>query len=152
MPRSDYCAYAKDAEQDQDEYEDEDGIIDHTTFDQLLEMDDEEDHEFSKSLVYNYFEQAEKTFEEMEEAMGKLDFANLSRLGHFLKGSSAALGLIKVREACEKLQHYGNRRDATGENNISGEEAETLIAELLVKMRTFYDEAKAFLQRFYEDQ
>jgi len=32
-------------------------------------MDDEEDHEFSKSLVFNYFEQAEKTFGEMDEAM-----------------------------------------------------------------------------------
>jgi osomolarity two-component system phosphorelay intermediate protein YPD1 len=32
-------------------------------------MDDEEDHEFSRSLVWNYFEQAEKTFEDMNNAM-----------------------------------------------------------------------------------
>jgi len=53
---------------DADEFEDN-KIIDHSTFDQLLEMDDEEDHDFSKSLVWNYFEQAEKTFDDMDDAM-----------------------------------------------------------------------------------
>ncbi|KAG0318395.1 hypothetical protein BGZ99_005709 [Dissophora globulifera] len=117
-------------------------IIDHTTFDQLLEMDDEEDHEFSKSLVWNYFEQAEKTFTEMDEAM----------LGHFLKGSSAALGLTKVKESCEKLQHYGNCMDAKGEAKITNDEAKTLIKLLLVEMRKEYDEARDYLEQFYEEQ
>ncbi|KAF9559400.1 hypothetical protein EC968_006624 [Mortierella alpina] len=130
----------------------DDGIIDHTTFDQLLEMDDEEDHEFSKSLVWNYFEQAEKTFEDMDEAMNKLDFPDLSRLGHFLKGSSAALGLTKVKESCEKLQHYGNRKDAAGVNTITNDEAENLIKALLKQMREEYDEAENYLRVFYDDQ
>ncbi|KAG0215673.1 hypothetical protein BGX28_008919 [Mortierella sp. GBA30] len=131
---------------------DENGIIDHTTFDQLLEMDDEEDHEFSRSLVWNYFEQAEKTFNDMEEAMERLDFPDLSRLGHFLKGSSAALGLTKVKESCEKLQHYGNRKDAAGVNTITNAEAESLIRALLVQMREEYDEAENYLRVFYETQ
>lgn len=39
-------------------------------FNQILEMDDDEDdHEFSKSIVYNFFQQAEKTFVEMQTAM-----------------------------------------------------------------------------------
>ncbi|KAF9439094.1 hypothetical protein BGZ76_000056 [Entomortierella beljakovae] len=133
----------------EDEFDDD--IIDHTTFDQLLEMDDEEDHEFSKSLVWNYFEQAEKTFEDMDEAMNKLDFPDLSRLGHFLKGSSAALGLTKVKESCEKLQHYGNRKDASGTNTITNEEAESLIRALLQQMRAEYVEAENYLRVFYEE-
>lgn len=45
-------------------------IIDLDTFSQILEMDDDEDdREFSKSILDNYFEQAETTFKEMEEAM-----------------------------------------------------------------------------------
>ncbi|KAF8977227.1 hypothetical protein BGZ46_007547 [Entomortierella lignicola] len=139
-----------ETETEAEEYDDDDGIIDHTTFDQLLEMDDEEDHEFSKSLVWNYFEQAEKTFQDMDEAMKKLDFPDLSRLGHFLKGSSAALGLTKVKESCEKLQHYGNRKDATGANAITNDEAEGLIRTLLVQMRKEYDEAENYLRVFYE--
>ncbi|KAG0278428.1 hypothetical protein BGZ95_004041 [Linnemannia exigua] len=137
-------------ETDADDFDDNE-IIDHTTFDQLLEMDDEEDHEFSKSLVWNYFEQAEKTFLDMDNAMEKLDFPDLSRLGHFLKGSSAALGLTKVKESCEKLQHYGNRKEAAGVESISNEEAEKLIRSLLVQMRQEYKEAESYLRVFYED-
>ncbi|KAF9957431.1 hypothetical protein BGZ70_009518, partial [Mortierella alpina] len=141
-----------ETEHETDAEELDDGIIDHATFDQLLEMDDEEDHEFSKSLVWNYFEQAEKTFEDMEAAMKKLDFPDLSRLGHFLKGSSAALGLTKVKESCEKLQQYGNRKDAAGVDEITDEEAERLIKALLIQMREEYDEAEHYLREFYEDQ
>lgn len=37
------------------------------TFEQILEMDDdEEEREFSKSIVYGFFEQAEATFKKME--------------------------------------------------------------------------------------
>ncbi|KAI8605957.1 signal transduction histidine kinase [Dissophora ornata] len=140
-----------ETETEADEY-DEDSIIDHTTFDQLLEMDDEEDHEFSRSLVWNYFEQAEKTFEDMNESMKRLDFPDLSRLGHFLKGSSAALGLTKVKESCEQLQHYGNRKDATGANIITNDEAERLIRALLTQMRSEYDEAESYLKDFYDGQ
>lgn len=39
------------------------------TFSQILELDeDEDDHDFSRPMVYDYFEQAEKTFGEMDEA------------------------------------------------------------------------------------
>ena len=44
-------------------------IIDMDIFGQLLEMDDEEDREFSKEIVWNYFEQAESTFEKMDKAL-----------------------------------------------------------------------------------
>ncbi|KAG0354849.1 signal transduction histidine kinase [Gamsiella multidivaricata] len=135
----------------EDDFED-DEIIDHATFDQLLEMDDEEDHEFSRSLVWNYFEQAEQTFKELDDAMTRLDFPDLSRLGHFLKGSSAALGLIRIRASCERLQHYGNCKDADGVTTITNEEARELIKALLVQMRQEYDEAQSYLTAFYEGQ
>lgn len=47
----------------------------------------------------------------MADDSGKNALAELSSLGHFLKGSSAALGIIKVQASCEKMQHYGNKRD-----------------------------------------
>ncbi|RUS23707.1 hypothetical protein BC938DRAFT_474736, partial [Jimgerdemannia flammicorona] len=60
---------AEDSEREQEQEQEEDlGLIDHTVFDQLTDMDDEEDHEFSKSIVWNYFEQAETTFEKMDAA------------------------------------------------------------------------------------
>jgi len=33
------------------------------------------------------------------------DLQELSSLGHFLKGSSATLGLTKVKDMCEEMQH-----------------------------------------------
>lgn len=48
---------------------DPDELIDMSTFEQLLDMDDEEDHEFSYSIVVNYFEQAEATFKDMDAAL-----------------------------------------------------------------------------------
>lgn len=46
-----------------------DDLIDMNTFDQLLDMDDEDDHEFSYSIVQDYFKQAEVTFEDMDAAL-----------------------------------------------------------------------------------
>lgn len=40
------------------------------TFEQILEMDDDEDdREFSKGIVYGFFEQAETTFKQMEVSL-----------------------------------------------------------------------------------
>lgn len=46
-----------------------DELIDMNTFDQLLEMDDEDDHEFSQGIVVNYFDQANETFKDMDRAL-----------------------------------------------------------------------------------
>ena len=44
--------------------------VDMTAFDQILEMDESEtDREFSAGLVLDFFEQADKTFTDMESAL-----------------------------------------------------------------------------------
>lgn len=44
--------------------------VDTVTFGQILEMDDsEDDREFSQSIVFGFFEQAEDTFEKMDQAL-----------------------------------------------------------------------------------
>lgn len=48
-------------------------IIDHTVFDQLLEMDDDEERDFSKSIVTHFLEQAEQTFTNIEENLYAYD-------------------------------------------------------------------------------
>ena len=45
-------------------------IIDQATFSQILEMDEDEDErEFSKSIVYDFFDQARSTFDKMDQAL-----------------------------------------------------------------------------------
>ncbi|KAA8916855.1 hypothetical protein TRICI_000974 [Trichomonascus ciferrii] len=127
-------------------------IIDWYTFDQILEMDEDNRCEFSKSIVYDFFAQAEDTFSEMEEALETPDLAKLSSLGHFLKGSSAALGLTKVKNSCEKIQHLGAGKDETGSTEISDEDnlIQQIVA-ILPDLKEEYFEAKKFFEDFYKD-
>ncbi|KAK6405435.1 Phosphorelay intermediate protein, partial [Oleoguttula sp. CCFEE 5521] len=73
--------------------------------------DDEDEREFSRGIVYDFFTQADSTFKQMDENLESKDLNALSQLGHFLKGSSATLGMTKVKDSCEKIQHYGAHKD-----------------------------------------
>ena len=81
------------------------------------------------------------------------DLTQLSTLGHFLKGSSATLGLTKVKDSCEKLQHYGARKDETGttdepDDDVSLQRCKRTIQEAKDQ---FYL-VKESLKRFYRDE
>lgn len=58
----------KQSEEGSSEFPDFGDNIDSATFEQILEMDDDEDErEFSKSIVYDFFQQADSTFQKMDE-------------------------------------------------------------------------------------
>lgn len=82
----------------------------------------------------------------------KKDLLELSRLGHFLKGSSAAIGLKKVKATCEKIQNVGNCQDEEGTGDIEKEDALKRITPLLPQVKTEYSEAEEYLKNFYEVQ
>ncbi|RVD82372.1 uncharacterized protein DFL_006798 [Arthrobotrys flagrans] len=124
--------------------------VDVETFEQILEMDDGDiDREFSRGLVLGFFEQADTTFEEMNESIKKKDLQQLSSLGHFLKGSSATLGLFKVRDICEKIQHLGALKDEKGTADIKEDEALRQITKLLPKMKEDYAAAESWLKKYF---
>ncbi|KAF7927074.1 hypothetical protein BELL_0113g00170 [Botrytis elliptica] len=125
--------------------------IDSATFEQILEMDDdEEEREFSSSIVFGFFEQAEQTFVKMDDALKEKDLATLSSLGHFLKGSSATLGLTKVKDSCEKIQHYGQQKDEAGTTDEPDKEkCLARIKETLVSVKEEYKEVEKVLKKFY---
>jgi len=78
------------------------------------------------------------------------DLAQLSSLGHFLKGSSATLGLTKVKDSCEKIQHYGQKKDEAGTAD-EPDEAKCLgrIKETLVAVKEEYAEVEKVLKKFF---
>ncbi|KAK9375964.1 signal transduction histidine kinase [Lipomyces chichibuensis] len=129
-------------------------VIDWNTFGQILEMDDDEDdREFSRSIVWNFFEQAENTFTQMDTALTNGDLDQLSSLGHFLKGSSAALGLTKVKNSCEKIQHLGAKKDETGTTELN--DPELCLKEIqiiLESVRQEYAESESFLRKYYDSE
>lgn len=64
--------------------------VDTETFDQILEMDDDDDRDFSKEIVYGFLDQAETTFVKMQDAMyvlTRISTVNLSTVATPLKSS-----------------------------------------------------------------
>jgi osomolarity two-component system phosphorelay intermediate protein YPD1 len=124
--------------------------VDSLTFSQILEMDDSEDNrEFSKSIVYGFFEQAQETFDQMDEALGKSNLEELSRLGHFLKGSSATLGLNKVRDSCEKIQRYGKKENVDGTPEPDEALCLSRLRETIATVKTEYADVERTLRKFF---
>ena len=83
----------------------------------------------------------------------KKDLPQLSALGHFLKGSSATLGLTKVKDSCEKIQNFGAGKDAEG---LSAEPDKELCLknckETIAQAKVEFKEVEAALKRFYRDE
>lgn len=75
----------------------------------------------------------------------------LSDLGHFLKGSSATLGLTKVKDSCEKIQHYGQKKDDTGTKDISEEEGLSKLRTTIEQAKEEFHDVEKVLRKFYND-
>ncbi|KYK58421.1 putative histidine phosphotransferase HPT1p [Drechmeria coniospora] len=126
--------------------------VDMSTFNQILEMDEPGDHEFSASIVFGFFEQAEETFASMATALKEKDLDQLSQLGHFLKGSSATLGFVKVRDGCEKIQRYGKNENEDGSEEPDSELCLKRITEALAVVRTDYKDVEKRLKKCFENE
>ncbi|OOQ89970.1 putative phosphotransmitter protein Ypd1 [Penicillium brasilianum] len=127
-------------------------LIDESTFEQILEMDDDDDCDFSKGIVYGFFDQAKATFTKIKTALDEKDLTELSQLGHFLKGSSATLGLVHVRDGCEKIQHFGNRLDESGSGKVADDVALKNTEKTLKEVEVEYAKVEKFLRRFYGEE
>jgi HPt (histidine-containing phosphotransfer) domain-containing protein len=79
------------------------------------------------------------------------DLKKLSELGHFLKGSSAALGIRKLQNTCEKMQHYGELRDEDKHSDLSSEQALKLIGGLLKGIKRDFSSAKKWFVAWYKE-
>ncbi|OUM54801.1 hypothetical protein BVG19_g4232 [[Candida] boidinii] len=77
----------------------------------------------------------------------------LSSLGHYLKGSAAALGLHKVQEECERIQNYGNKIPfddyAPAQNAQTDQDWFNCIYEALNNAKIYYGESRKLLAEFF---
>jgi len=128
--------------------------VDYAAFEQILEMDDdEEERDFSKGIVYDFFTQAEEKFGEMDAALEKKDLPTLSQLGHFLKGSSATLGLTKVKDHCEIIQHLGAMKSEDGNTDETDrEKCLKKIRERVAMAKTDFHDVEKLLKKFFHDE
>lgn len=119
-------------------------IIDMEVFNQIVELDDEDDgdNSFVSGMVADYFAQVDSTFNKMDQAMETKDLKTISDLGHFLKGSSAALGVKQVSLTCEKIQNMAK--------GAPTDKAVEEVTSLLKRVKEEYSEAKIQLQLLKE--
>jgi osomolarity two-component system phosphorelay intermediate protein YPD1 len=81
------------------------------------------------------------------------DLEQLASLGHFLKGSSATLGLVKVKDHCEKIQHFGGKKDATGTCDIpEDDKCLDAIQNALQNMKKEYEKVEVYFQKLYPSE
>jgi len=108
-------------------------------FNQVLELDDE-DGSFVSSMVKEYLQQVEATFNKMDGAMKTKDLKQISQLGHFLKGSSAALGVKRVSATCEGIQNTAK--------GIPSEKTLEEVTSLLICVKDEFDAAQFWLRKY----
>lgn len=72
-------------------------------------------------------------------------------MGHFLKGSSATLGLSHIKDDCEKIQHYGAGKDANGDEDEDDETCLSNIKKTLGSVKTEYEVVKGLLTKFFDN-
>ncbi|KAK0704941.1 putative histidine phosphotransferase HPT1p [Lasiosphaeris hirsuta] len=125
--------------------------VDRATFDQILEMDEDGEHDFSEPLVFNFFDQAEETFGKMDEALARKDLDTLSQLGHFLKGSSATLGFIKIRDSCQVIQQYGHGQTVDGLSEPNEAVCLGKIKEAIKTLKTDMVDLEKAIKTFFDD-
>lgn len=84
------------------------GLVEWLVFSELIAMDEDEEG-FSQSLFDTFVEQVSDTFAQIETELSSNSFEKISSLGHYLKGSAAALGLHTISVECERIQNYGHK-------------------------------------------
>lgn len=127
-------------------------VIDMDIFSQILELDDDDSREFSRSMVSDYYSQVDATLVKMDQALSGKKLKELSDLGHFLKGSSAALGVERVQASCERIQHAGKLRDEESGTALTEPQALDLITNMLENVKRDYPEARDELDRFVNSE
>lgn len=61
------------------------------------------------------------------------------------------MGVIKVRDSCEYMQHYGKKADKDGITTLSEEDAMEKLKSTLKDVKVEYKEAEAALRQFYAE-
>jgi len=118
-------------------------FVDEAAFNQILEMDDDDpDRTFSKEIVFGFFDQVQDSLKKMHDSIESGDLQTLSAQGHYLKGSSATIGLTRIRDACEAIQSL--------ELNANNKETMDLAKTKISVITEGCVEAEKYMRNFYK--
>lgn len=132
------------------------GLVEWSVFSELVAMDEDEEG-FSKELFKTFVDQFDDTFKEIDENVKSQNLDKLSSLGHYLKGSAAALGLNTISAQCERIQNYGHKINFDDFHIDKDEEKEgdafwiQLIEDAMDKAKDGFIKSKRALNDYFED-
>ena len=91
-------------------------LIDDEIFNQLLDIEEDDSKDFTRGLVQDFFQQVDESIVQFKELLDDSKVIEAGKLGHYLKGSSAMIGVTKVKDVCEDIQMWqqkvGTTKDA----------------------------------------
>ncbi|KAH0359501.1 hypothetical protein KCU65_g9928, partial [Aureobasidium melanogenum] len=120
-----------------------DYTIDVKIFRDILELDDEDEQYFTRSLVCDFFALAQRTFAEMDACL------NYGAKPNFSEVRVRTLGIYKVEPTCARIEQVTAVADTF---QAEGNSRTTLCNSskiLLGQAKQYFAEAEAALRRFY---
>lgn len=116
--------------------------IDWEVVEQLMELDmDDPEFTFTKQVFHDFFEQLDEKIPALTQFVIAKDYENAAKLGHYLKGSSAAIGAVALSQISEDIQHCQEKKD----------DPQAYLMRLLHELQTAYPPVKRqLLQRVGE--
>ncbi|PWI64056.1 hypothetical protein PCL_00027 [Purpureocillium lilacinum] len=115
-------------------------------FRQLLELDEPGQGDFSQAIIVEYIHQADEVLASMSQALNSREFEQLRLSAHFLGGSSAALGLLRVQSGCDTLQQCCNTEVSNGMDGENVEHSFRRCSEALELLKADYVEVQVRLR------
>ncbi|KAI8929323.1 hypothetical protein BC831DRAFT_302235 [Entophlyctis helioformis] len=79
----------------------------------------------------------------MRERMIDQDWEALGKLGHFLKGSAATIGLVKLSDSCYRIQILGSAADA------GSDPQRTTLCGLVAQVERECRQAQAYFEHIF---
>lgn len=128
-----------------------DDYVNQSTFNQLLEMDDDNSRDFSQSIYTDFKADADFTFSSLDGSLSAGNLDALYKESRYLKSNAFALGLDKLGGSAYFIQHTAKNEDVDG-NRLNQSEAALLqkIAKELPVTKDYFRVSCEIMDKFFE--
>lgn len=93
-------------------------VIDSESIENLRSLNPGDGDEFLREIITIYLEDTPQRIAELEESLAGGDTPRFTRAAHSVKGSSANLGAMAVRQVAEQLEHQSNKQGLVGVGDL----------------------------------
>lgn len=121
-------------------------LVDEQVFNQLRELDDEGNTEFSDSIMEEWIVQVKNLLEQMDDSSKHEEFGKFSGFACHAKDSSMEIGAIALQRSLDELQHLGAGKDESPKNIDLSEETIRRIEPILSRAKKEYEDTTKLLK------